>query len=57
MSSNSDMVRDTVLQTIDFAIDPKWMTKEQALEFLESVRDDIQSRMDAIKDDIARANR
>lgn len=42
-----------VMKVVDIATSPAAMTKAAALEFLESLRDDINSRMEALRDEIA----
>lgn len=47
------MTVDLVMQTIDRATEPRVMPKKQALEFLEEVETELQSRMEALREEIA----
>ena len=50
--SNKDL-----MQFIEEIIAPDKMTIEEAVEFLEDLMEDIGSRVDALKEDIARTQR
>lgn len=46
------MTTDEVMEIIDKATEPKVMSKEQALDFLETIEADIETRIEALRIDI-----
>jgi hypothetical protein len=54
MSKKVDEAKTELLDRIDRAVEPRKMSAADALEVLEQLRDDIEMRIEGLRDDIKR---
>lgn len=49
------MTIEQIMKNIDYATEPKIMSKEEALDFLEQIETELQGRMEALREEINNA--